>query len=169
MPEGCPDDTLEAYFGTNRVFRDIEDITGGAEFGQVIKKNLHSADAVIVLMGTDWLSTTNEDGVRRLDAPDDWVVQEIAVAIKQGIPLFPVLIEGTPMPRFNELPEKLTPLLKYNAITISDRNWHSDVLGLGKIISFDIPSANERTLYRAKLRQNQFQLKGYEQETRMRR
>jgi hypothetical protein len=49
-------DTLEAYFGNNRVFRDIEDITGGAEFGQVIEKNLHSSDAVIVLIGPDWLS-----------------------------------------------------------------------------------------------------------------
>lgn len=144
-------DTLEIYFGNNRVFRDIEDITGGAEFGQVIEKNLQSADAVIVLIGPDWLSTTNEDGLRRLDAADDWVTQEIAVAIKQHIPLFPVLIEGTPMPRHNELPEKLTPLLKYNAITISDRNWHADVLGLGKIISFNIPSSNERILYRAKL------------------
>lgn len=144
-------DTLEDYFGGNRVFRDIEDITGGAEFAKDIEKSLHSADAVIVLIGPHWLSASNDEGLRRLDIPDDWVMLEIATAIEKGIRLFPVLIEGTPMPRRNELPEKLIPLLNYNAITISDRSWYADVLGLGKIISFDIPSTNERTLYIAKL------------------
>ncbi len=140
-------DTLEEYFGSNRVFRDMEDISGGAEFGQVIHNNLHTADAVIVLIGPDWLTITSDNGKRRIDETDDWVSKEIVVAIEKGIPLFLVLIEDTPLPRIQELPEKLAPILKYNAIKISDRNWHADVLNLGKIISFDIPSANERTLY----------------------
>lgn len=144
-------DTLEDYFGGNRVFRDIEDITGGAEFASVIENNLHSADAVIVLIGPNWLSATTADGLRRLDMDDDWITQEIAIAIEKGIRLYPVLIEGTPMPRINELPKKLHPLLNYNAITITDRNWYADVLGLGKIISFDIPSSNEKKLYWANI------------------
>lgn len=62
--------------------------------------------------------------------------------------MFPVLVEGAVLPRKEELPEKLSPILNYNAITISDRNWDSDILGLGKIISFDLPTTNEKILFR---------------------
>lgn len=139
-------DTLGAYFGDDRVFRDIENIAGGADFGNVIEQNLQTADAIIVLIGPDWLSMKNENGQRRLDDPEDWVAQEIAVAIELKKPIFPVLIENASMPRMDELPDKLKPLTRYNALTISDDRWKSDVLRLGKIISFEIPSANERKL-----------------------
>ena len=92
-------DSLEAYFGENKVFRDIE-------------VQLESTDAVIVLIGPNWLSLTNADGKTRLETEDDWVSQEIITAIKKGIQLFPVLIEGTVLPRKNELPEKLAPPVK---------------------------------------------------------
>ncbi len=139
-------DTLGAYFGDERVFRDIENIVGGADFGNVIEQNLQAADAVIVLIGPDWLSITNENGQRRLDDPEDWVAQEIAVAIQLKKPIFPVLVENASMPRVDELPDKLKPLTRYNALSISDDRWKSDVLRLGKIISFEIPSASERKL-----------------------
>ncbi len=139
-------DTLGAYFGDERVFRDMENIAGGADFGNVIEQNLQAADAVIVLIGPDWLSIKNENGQRRLDDPEDWVAQEIAVAIQLKKPLFPVLVEGASMPRLEELPDKLKPLTRYNALSISDDRWKSDVLRLGKIISFEIPSASERKL-----------------------
>jgi len=144
-------DSLEAYFGENRVFRDIEDIKGGSEFAKDIEAHLATADAIIVLMGPNWLSIANPDGKTRLEAKDDWVSQEIITAIEKGIQLFPVLIEGTVLPRKHELPERLASLLNYNAITISDRNWDADVLGLGRIISFDIPTTNEKLLRRVLL------------------
>jgi hypothetical protein len=139
-------DTLGAYFGDDRVFRDIENIAGGADFGNVIEQNLQTADAVIVLIGPDWLSVQNENGQRRLDDPKDWVAQEIAAAIQMKKPVFPVLVDGASMPRAEELPDKLKLLPRYNAMSVSDDRWKSDVLRLGKIISFEIPSASERRL-----------------------
>ena len=65
--------------------------------------------------------------------------------------MFPVLIEGTVLPRKDELPEKLASILNYNAITVSDKKWDADILGLGKIISFDVPTTNERLLYKIQL------------------
>jgi hypothetical protein len=144
-------DSLEAYFGENRVFRDIEDIKGGSEFAKDIKSQMRSADAVIVLIGPNWLTISDEEGERRIDNPNDWVSQEIAMAIEQGIRIFPVLIEGTILPRKEELPEHLSPILNYNAITISDKNWEADILGLGKIISFEVPTTNERLLFRLQI------------------
>ena len=144
-------DSLEDYFGENRVFRDIEDIKGGSEFAKDIKTQMRSADAIIVLIGPQWLTITDDDGNRRIDNPNDWVVQEIVMAIEDGIRVFPVLIEGTVLPRKDELPEKLASILNYNAITVSDKKWDADILGLGKIISFDVPTTNERLLYKIQL------------------
>jgi hypothetical protein len=144
-------DTLGAYFGDERVFRDIESIEGGADFGNVIEESLQTADAVIVLIGPDWLTLTGENGQRRIDDPEDWVAQEIAVAMQLKKPVFPVLVENASMPRAEELPEKLKPLTRYNAISISDDRWKTDVERLAKIISFEIPSASERKLYWVRL------------------
>jgi len=139
-------DSLGSYFGDSRVFRDIENIEAGADFGNVIEQSVQTADAVIVLIGPDWLSVQNENGQRRLDDPKDWVAQEISVAMQLKKPIFPVLIDNASMPRPAELPIKLQPLTRYNALSISDDRWKSDVQRLGKIISLDIPSASERKL-----------------------
>jgi len=144
-------DTLGIYFGDNRVFRDIESIEGGADFGNVIEENLQTADAVIVLIGPDWLTLKDDNGQRRINDPEDWVSQEIAVAMQLKKPVFPVLVENASMPRVEELPDKLKPLTRYNAISISDDRWKTDVERLAKIISFEIPSASERRLYWVRL------------------
>ena len=139
-------DSLATYFGDDRVFRDIEDIAGGANFGDVIHETLGAADAVVVLMGKDWLNASDPQGNRRLDDPEDWVAQEIAAALEKGLPVYPVLLEDTPMPRPSELPEMLWPLTRYNAVSISDSRWQGDVTRLAKIVALDIPSATERKL-----------------------
>jgi len=144
-------DTLGTYFGDDRVFRDIESIEGGADFGNVIEESLQTADAVIVLIGPDWLTLKDDKGQRRIDDPEDWVAQEIAVAMQLEKPVFPVLVENASMPRAEELPEKLKPLTRYNAMSISDDRWKTDVERLAKIISFEIPSASERRLYWVRL------------------
>lgn len=144
-------DTLGVYFGDDRVFRDIENIAGGADFGNVIEQSLRTADAVIVLIGPDWLALKNDKGQRRLDDPQDWVAQEIATAIELKKPIFPVLVENASMPRAEELPDRLKPLTRYNALSISDDRWKADVLRLGKIISFEIPSASERKIDRVRM------------------
>jgi len=139
-------DSLGHYFGDKRVFRDVEGIAGGAEFGDVIHETLGKADAVVVLIGASWLSVTDETGQRRLDDPGDWVAQELATALAKGIPVYPVLVEETSMPQADALPERLRPLTRFNAITVSDNRWDSDVARLAKIVSLDIPSATERKL-----------------------
>lgn len=139
-------DSLSRYFGDKRVFRDVDGIEGGADFGEVIRGTLKQSDATIILIGDKWLSTTNDTGERRLDQADDWVAQEVVAALDAGIPVYPVLVDDTPMPRSSELPERLQPILRFNAISISDNRWQSDVSRLAKIIGLDIPSETERKL-----------------------
>ena len=139
-------DSLSQYFGDDRVFRDIESIGGGADFAEVIHGTLGKADAAVILIGENWLDTAADAGRRRLDDPEDWVAEEIATTLEAGIPVYPVLVENTQMPKSDELPERLRPLTRYNAVSVSDKRWDSDVARLAKIVALDIPSATERKL-----------------------
>lgn len=139
-------DSLSAYFGDRRVFRDVDGIAGGADFGAAIHDSLTASDAVIVVIGRHWLDASDSDGRRRLDQPDDWVRQEVGTALDKGVPVFPVLVEGAPMPRTEDLPPALQKLTRFNAIPISDSRWETDTERLGKIISLDIPPVAERRL-----------------------
>lgn len=144
-------DSLRAYFGEDRVFRDIEGIQGGAQFGDVIQKTMATADAVIVLIGPDWLDARDDEGKRRLDDPSDWVAREIAAALARGVPVYPVLVENARIPRVDDLPQNLRSLTDRNAISLADQRWESDVMRLAKIVAIDIPgSVAERTLNLAK-------------------
>lgn len=102
---------------------------------------------MIVLIGQNWTTVADAKGVARLHDPDDWVAREIAAALEAKIPIYPVLVESAVMPRPEELPETLHALVRYNAMSISDQRWHSDVDRLAKVVAIDMPgSATERTL-----------------------
>jgi hypothetical protein len=139
-------DSLSRYFGDQRVFRDVGDIQGGADFHVVLEETLGSADALIAVIGPEWLTATDQDGNPALGAPNDWLTQEIGTALDRGIPVYPVLLDGAQMPRVDELPESLRRLARFNAVSIGDDRWDTDVTRLANIVGLDIPSANERQL-----------------------
>lgn len=140
-------DSLSRYFGDGRIFRDVDGIAAGANFEDVLKSTTHAADAMIVLIGRQWATLAGPQGQTRLHDPDDWVAREIAAALEKKIPVYPVLIENAVMPRAEELPASLQPLVRHNAISISDHRWSADVTRLAKVVAIDIPgSAAERVL-----------------------
>ena len=140
-------DSLSRYFGDGRIFRDVDGIEAGANFEEVLKNTTHSADAMIVLIGRHWATVADAQGRPRLHDPDDWVAREIAAALDKKIPVYPVLVENAVMPRAEELPPSLQPLVRHNAVSIGDHRWSTDVTRLAKVVAIDIPgSAAERTL-----------------------
>ena len=96
-----------------------------------------SCDAFLALIGPSWLESKDAGGKRRLDDPTDFVRQEIATALKRNIPVTPVLLQGTPMPAEQSLPDDLKELAFRNGFELSHTRWRSDVremaqrLGLG--------------------------------------
>ena len=130
-------DSLSSYFGDERVFRDVADIPGGTDFHDLVEETLESADALIAVIGPNWLADADDES---------WVALEIGAALERGIPIYPVLVEDTPMPRAEDLPKSLQRLARYNAVSIGDDRWDDDVDRLAKIVGLDIPSVNERTL-----------------------
>jgi len=134
-------DSLAAYFGPDRIFRDVTGIDYGHDFERVIDDRLSESGAVVVLIGDRWSTVTGADGTRRLDDPGDYVSREISVALKNGVPVVPVLIGNASMPRPEELPEPLRDLARRNALTVTDERWTFDINRLAKVLAIDVPGS----------------------------
>ena len=134
-------DSLAAWFGPDRVFRDITGIDYGHDFERVIDDRLTDSGAMLVLIGEKWTTAADSTGRRRLDDPGDYVIREIGAALRSGIPVIPVLIGQAAMPRPEDLPEALSELSRRNAITVTDERWDFDVTRLARVLAIDVPGS----------------------------
>lgn len=127
-------DRLEAQFGAGRAFRDIESIEPGTRFEQRLRERVAACDAFIAVIGPGWLAAADAEGRRRIDQPGDYVRQEIELALANGKPLFPVLVDGARMPGAAELPPALAALASANAVPLTDAHFAADTARLVKAI-----------------------------------
>lgn len=131
-------------FGRKQVFMDVEGgIPRGAKFAEVLNDALLNCDALLALIGPGWLECKRENGQRRLDVPDDWVRNEIAMSLERNIRVFPVLLGDAKMPERTVLPTELEPLCERQAAEISDSRWNYDVGELIKELAHIVPLARE--------------------------
>jgi class 3 adenylate cyclase/tetratricopeptide (TPR) repeat protein len=120
-------DRLAARFGRERVFQDLEAIPPGADFAERIATGVQRCDVLLVVIGPARASATDQAGQRRLDAPGDLVVFEVAAALHHEVPVIPVLVHQARMPSAEELPERIAALASRNAVEISDARWDYDL------------------------------------------
>ncbi len=111
-------DRLVAEFGAEHVFQDVDDIPLGVDFAEHLDKVVSQCRVMLVVVGETWATVTEADGTRRLDNPDDFVRIEIESALKRGIPVIPLLLEGVAMPQRSQLPVSLHPLLRRNGMQV---------------------------------------------------
>jgi TIR domain len=119
-------DRLSNYFPSNRIFIDVDNIAPGVDFVEAIEKSVASCDLLISVIGKNWLTSSDDEGKRRLDNPEDFVRLEIGTALRRNIRVIPVLVEGALMPRSIELPDDLKFLARRNAFEISHNRFGSD-------------------------------------------
>lgn len=131
--EDCPAhagrlaDTLEARFGSESAFMDVDTIDLGVDFVERIEQAIDSCDIVLALIGDDWLTATDHNGKRRLDDPKDLVRLEISTALaRKDVRVIPVLVEGAGIPGAKDLPEGMAALSRRNGIELTDTRWRSD-------------------------------------------
>jgi hypothetical protein len=127
---------LDRRLGEGHVFRDADAIEPGQDFVQAIETRVGECDALLALIGQDWLHATNATGQRRLDLADDFVALEIAGALKRSeVLVVPVLVEGACMPAADELPPSIRSLAHRQAVTIRDETWDQDVGRLASVLA----------------------------------
>jgi len=119
-------DRLSSHFPSNRIFIDVDNIAPGVDFFEAIEKSVGSCDLLISVIGKNWLTSSDDEGNRRLDNPEDFVRLEIGTALRRNIRVIPVLVDGALMPRSTELPDDLKLLARRNAFEISHNRFRTD-------------------------------------------
>lgn len=113
---------------------DVAGIEPGMDFVEAIDRAVGSCEALIVVIGRQWLTCVEPDGKRRLDNPNDFIRLEVATALKRNVRVIPVLVQGARMPKDDELPDELARLARRQAVEVSDTRWDSDVEQLIKAL-----------------------------------
>jgi hypothetical protein len=124
-------DALQNKIGKRFVFRDVVSISPGDRFDAELEKQLANAQIVLVLIGPAWLEELKK---RLTEEGTDYHHLEVAMALREGKRVIPVLLRGAALPPPRLLPEDLLKLAKCQAITILDEAWRTDVDRLMKAI-----------------------------------
>jgi TIR domain-containing protein len=120
-------DQVSSHFGQDHVFMDVADLEPGSDFVDTIETKVSTCDALIALIGKNWLTIKDEQNQVRLTKPGDFVSVEIAAALKRSVEVIPVLVGGGKMPLERELPESLQSLCRRQALELSDVHFARDV------------------------------------------
>jgi hypothetical protein len=134
---------LARHFGKQQIFVDKDAIPIGKDFIETVEAAVASCDALLAVIGKQWLVAS--DGLeRRLDDPNDIVRFEIASALCRDILVIPVLVRGARMPRPEELPGDLKNLTRRHAFEISRAHRREDVERL--IVEIEKALAGQRAV-----------------------
>lgn len=122
-------DQLESAFGTENIFKDVDDIPPGSDFREVLREAIEECDVMLVVIGHQWVGMADGGETWRIEDPADFVRFEVATALEQpGMTVIPVLVDDATLPSANDLPEPLQPLAYRNAIIIRhDPDFRRDV------------------------------------------
>jgi hypothetical protein len=109
-------DRLVQRFGKQSLFIDIDNIPFGGDFRKHIDQALRSSDVLIALVGPKWVG--GEGKQAKISREADPVRVEIETALKQDIPVLPVLLDEARMPEPSELPESIREFAYRNAAEV---------------------------------------------------
>jgi hypothetical protein len=131
---GRLNDRLVQEFGRKSLFMDVDNMPAGVDFVAYLNERVAACDVFLAVIGPNWLDAGDASGRRRLDDPDDYVSIEIAAALERDIRVIPVLIDGASLPKSDELPQPLKPLIRRHAIEVRNAYFGRDADALaGKI------------------------------------
>ncbi len=144
-------DRLGRVYGRDGLFMDIDGIEPGGDFLKVINDRLSECAIVLAVIGPDWIDARDRRGRRRLENPGDFVRMELETALRRGVKVIPVLVDGASMPRDDELPEPLKALAFRNAVRLHHESFAADsdklaaTLGVKKSPSVMVGAEVQRT------------------------
>ncbi|WP_084433872.1 TIR domain-containing protein [Kibdelosporangium aridum] len=113
-------DRLSRYFGADQVFVDNQ-IEPGVRYPDRLRAKLSGSDVVVAVIHDGWLAEFAEQ------RPVDWVLFEIDTALREGIPVIPVLLEDVDPPQRHELPQQITEVAVLQAARVRGATFPSDI------------------------------------------
>ncbi len=135
---------LRDRFGSDQIFKDVDNLDPGDDFYDKIDEAVGSCAVLLALIGDRWLDVVDDAGARRLDDSQDFVRLEIEAALRRGVRVVPLLVNGARMPRSDAVPSSLAGLTRRHALELSPERFESDTQRLLGVL--------ERTLVEARSR-----------------
>ncbi len=138
-------DRLCMAFGEKAIFKDVDVIPPGANYPSLLNEAIARCDVLLAIIGSQWLTTVESNGQRRLDNPDDFVRIEIEAGLKRDdVLVIPVLVDAAAMPSTIDLPESLRQLTYRNAAIVRhDPDFNHDIARLITTIRDYYPPTDE--------------------------
>ena len=126
-------DRLAQTFGNRNVFMDVDHLMAGLRFDKELEKALAETDTFLAVIGPRWMDLLE---ARRTSGERDYVREEIAGALKAGIVVIPVLIDGAPLPRADDLPDELRELVLHQKHDVAYERFGRDMASLIEAIRY---------------------------------
>lgn len=105
--------SLERRFGGDQVFKSGVTIRPGSDYAEILRRQAAECQIMLVLIGKGWAGGNSTSGERLLDREDDWVRTEIAISLRTGNTVVPILIgDGVLLPSAHELPPDIAQLAR---------------------------------------------------------
>lgn len=130
---------LERTFGKGKVFIDVDSIRPGEDFQSVLKEDLAKCNVMLVVIGPRWLELLRS-GPAGSEIIEDYVRLEIASALERKLPIFPVLVDGAPMPDAKNMPDDLKSLAFRQAFSVRHDSFPRDMAGLEQELRRFVPA-----------------------------
>ena len=112
-------DWLIQSFDERKIFKDVDSIPLGVDFRKYIEDEIRKCEVVVVLVGNQWTSLRDPETQKlRIHDPKDFVRLEVETALRESIPVIPLLVRGANMPEAEELPETMKDFAFCNGMAI---------------------------------------------------
>lgn len=105
-----------------KVAYDLDALRTG-EFARDLGSLISKCDVFLPIYTPDYFS--------RVDDPEDWVRREVETALHLGKTVCPVLVDDTPLPKADKLPEEIRAIIDWNAYHLYRRHMNHCLNELG--------------------------------------
>jgi hypothetical protein len=137
-------DHLARRFPKRDLFMDVDAMKPGFDFVKQLDAQVSQCDALLAVIGPQWLAARDDKGRRRLDGDRDYVRIEIAAALKRDIPVIPVLIDGASVPPEEELPDDLKSLARRHGMELRHTRFNVDADAIIAALQNSLPRSRRR-------------------------
>jgi CHASE2 domain-containing sensor protein len=120
-------DRLRALMPDADVFMDVERIDPGQDWRERLAERLRAAEVVLVSIGDEWRTLSDQSGRRRLDDPQDVTRWELESALALRKRMVPILLDDAAPLRAEELPLPLQPLAALQAVRIRHESFDAGI------------------------------------------
>jgi hypothetical protein len=129
--------SLIQRFDPRNVVWDVATMAAGENPVGPLAERIALCDVMLVVIGPQWLGPPGEGG-RRLDHAGDWIRLEVEAALREGLPLIPVLVDDARFPDPEDLPESLRRVAEFNSVQLWTGPYWSE--GMDRLLKFLEPS-----------------------------